>query len=488
MKVDQLMDVKIPDFTKGHVLIVGDIMLDRYWHGQTQRISPEAPVPIVQIQNVEERPGGAGNVALNIRHLGTHTTLVGIVGEDEAGIVLENKFKSVNINVHLLKYASHPTIIKLRVVSQNQQLVRLDFEKPLITADPTPFYEQVEKHLTYCSVLVLSDYGKGTLHDPQAFIKLAKNHNPTIKILIDPKGKDFSRYNNATLLTPNRKEFEIVVGPCKDDADLTEKGLNALQAHNLEAILVTRGSEGMTLITRDHPPLHLPAHTREIYDVTGAGDTVIGVLAACLALDHPLPESANLANLAAGIVVGKAGAAAVSVPELRRKLHIHQGTVTGVMNREQLLIAVKDARAHGERIVMTNGCFDILHAGHVKYLNEAKALGDRLIIAVNDDASVSRLKGAGRPINTLNRRMAVLTALESVDWVTPFGEDTPAELIEEILPDILVKGGDYQIDKIAGAAAVTANGGHVKILSFEEGLSTTNVVTQLKTIEQDVKV
>lgn len=480
------MDFNIPDFPKAEVLIVGDIMLDRYWHGQTQRISPEAPVPIVQVQNTEERPGGAGNVALNIRSLGANATLVGLVGEDEAGQILENKLKAIQINAHLLKHPSLPTIVKLRVVSQNQQLVRLDFEKPLSIPDPLNFYEQLQTHFRQAPVLVLSDYGKGTLQDPQALIKLAKACNPQIKILIDPKGKDFHRYQNATLLTPNRKEFEIVVGPCKDDTDLAEKGLRAIQEHHLEALLVTRGSEGMTLITHNHPPLHLPAHTREVYDVTGAGDTVIGVLAACFALNHPLAESANLANLAASIVVGKAGAAAVSLPELRRKLHIHQGTVTGVMNREQLLLAVKDARAHGEKIVMTNGCFDILHAGHVKYLNEAKALGDRLIVAVNEDQSVSRLKGTGRPINPLSRRMAVLTALESVDWVVSFSEDTPTKLIETVLPDVLVKGGDYQEDEVAGSAAVKAHGGSVKILCFEDGLSTTNMVKQIKALEKEV--
>jgi D-beta-D-heptose 7-phosphate kinase/D-beta-D-heptose 1-phosphate adenosyltransferase len=338
--------------------------------------------------------------------------------------------------------------------------------------------ESYRQGLEHCDVVVLSDYGKGTLADIESLIDLARAAGKPV--LIDPKALDFSRYRGATLITPNMAEFELMAGACANEQDLIEKGNSLLEQYDLAALLVTRGEHGMTLLSRGASEFHLPAQAREVFDVTGAGDTVISVLAAALAAGEQLPAATALANLAAGIVVGKLGTASVSVPELRRTAQYGQDAGFGEMNAEQLQTAVEDARSHGERIVMTNGCFDILHAGHVAYLAEARRLGDRLIVAVNDDDSVKRLKGAGRPVNPLDRRMTVLAALESVDWVVPFAEDTPEQLICNIGPDLLVKGGDYRPEEIAGYDCVKRRGGDVVVLGFEDGCSTSGIIDAIQ--------
>src|SRR5699024_6189963 len=295
-----------------------------------------------------------------------------------------------------------------------------------------------------------------------------------------PKGSDFSRYRNATLITPNISEFEAIVGPCATEEDIVRKGEALRTQLNLTALLITRSEKGMTLLERGQPALHLPTQAREVYDVTGAGDTVISTIALAVASQHTLPTAVQLANLAAGIVVSKRSTATTNLAELYEAVQTDQGTVSNVLSETDAIAAVQHAQAKGERVVMTNGCFDILHAGHVAYLNEAKRLGKRLLVAVNSDASVRRLKGAGRPINSANERMQVLAALSAVDWVVEFTEDTPQRLIEAVLPDILVKGGDYTPDNIAGAAAVQANGGEVMVLQFVEGISTTAIVKQIR--------
>jgi D-beta-D-heptose 7-phosphate kinase/D-beta-D-heptose 1-phosphate adenosyltransferase len=458
-------------------LIVGDIMLDRYWRGGASRISPEAPVPVVHVHHSEERPGGAGNVALNIRALGASATLLGVSGDDEAGDILADKLIAAGVTTYIHRIPNIPTVTKLRVISRNQQLIRLDFEEPAVEYDCSPLLKEFQARLSEADIVILSDYSKGAIGDPQQFIQLAKAAG--VRVLVDPKGNDFARYRGAYLLKPNRKEFETVVGCCKNESEIISKGKEAILENNISALLVTRGEQGMTLLRSDHSEFHLPAKNREVFDVTGAGDTVISVLASVLAVDESLEHATTLANIAASITVTKLGAATVSVPELRRTLFKMQGVDTGVLSEDQLIIAVADARHHGERIVLTNRCFDILHAGHVTYLEEAKKLGDRLIVAVNDDESVKRLKGKARPINTLSRRMAVLAALGSVDWVVPFSEDTPERLINRVLPDILVKGGDYKVEQISGSQAVLNNGGDVKILPFVPGCSTTAVVDKL---------
>ncbi|MFQ3248912.1 MAG: D-beta-D-heptose 7-phosphate kinase/D-beta-D-heptose 1-phosphate adenosyltransferase [Glaciecola sp.] len=467
--------MQIPDFSKAKILIIGDVMLDRYWTGPTSRISPEAPVPIVRVDDSEDRPGGAANVAINAATLGAQVVLMGMTGEDEAAQILTDRLAAMNVRCEFSKVPTQDTITKLRIVSRNQQLLRLDFEKSFAKDDKSELVAKFEQEVQKSDLVVLSDYSKGCLSDPQSLISLARKYNKPV--VVDPKGSDFGKYHGASLITPNMSEFEGEMGECESEDELFNKAQELKSKCNLEAVLVTRSEKGMSLFQEE--AYHLPAHAKEVYDVTGAGDTVISTLACCIAVGLPLERACQFANHAASVVVGKLGTSTVSTTELAIAVNaqVHQGG--GVMNAEQLRLAVQQAQHKGERVVMTNGCFDILHSGHVAYLTEAATLGDRLIVAVNTDDSVRKLKGEGRPINNLQRRMAVLAGLSAVDWVVPFSEDTPQSLIANILPDVLVKGGDYQIHEIAGGKEVIANGGEVRVLLFEEGVSTTGIISQI---------
>jgi D-beta-D-heptose 7-phosphate kinase/D-beta-D-heptose 1-phosphate adenosyltransferase len=472
----------IPDFGKANVLVAGDVMLDRYWVGPTQRISPEAPVPVVRIEKDETRPGGAANVALNAAALGATTQLVGVVGKDEAARLLGQSLQAHKIEVRFVTSADKPTITKLRVLSRNQQLIRLDFEESLSVLggfDRAAFFEQFKAALASARVAILSDYGKGSLADAAQLIAAARAAR--CDVLIDPKGTDWKPYSGATLLTPNMSEFEAVVGKCRSEAEIVEKGENLRRELKLDALLVTRSEHGMTLLQPKVALLHLPTEAREVFDVTGAGDTVIATFGAALAAGQPLSHAARLANLAAGIVVGKLGTATASVAELQRAVRRSHEEDSAVLGEDDLVAHVAEARSGGETVVMTNGVFDILHVGHVRYLEAAKKLGDVLIVAVNDDDSVRRLnKGPERPLNKVADRMRMLAALKCVDWVVPFTEDTPQRLIARVLPDVLVKGGDYKPEQIAGHAEVTANGGQVVVLDFHQGYSTTSLINRAK--------
>lgn len=466
------------DFSSSRVLIVGDVMLDRYWHGATSRISPEAPVPVVRVETEEGRPGGAGNVALNIATLGGQTTLVGLTGTDEPGDILEQQLGAAGVRCALVRQGRFPTITKLRIISRHQQLIRLDFEDGFPGIDLDALRAAFGTALDECGVVVLSDYGKGTLQDAPAYIGLARQHGRPV--LVDPKGTDFSRYAGATLITPNMHEFEAVVGHCADEDMLVERGQRMIAELELQGLLITRGEHGMTLLERDRSAHHLPAQAREVFDVTGAGDTVIATLAAALGAGLPLDSATQLANTAACIVVGKLGTASVTVRELEQALAAQRTVDHGVVDEARLLDAVTAARARGETVVMTNGCFDILHAGHVTYLEEAAKLGDRLVVAVNVDETVRALKGADRPVNTLANRMRVLAALGCVDWVVPFSEETPERLICDVAPDYLVKGGDNDPEKIPGARCVRESGGSVAVLTYVDGVSTTRIVESIR--------
>ncbi|MEW6038725.1 MAG: bifunctional D-glycero-beta-D-manno-heptose-7-phosphate kinase/D-glycero-beta-D-manno-heptose 1-phosphate adenylyltransferase HldE [Pseudomonadota bacterium] len=469
----------LPDFSLARVLVVGDLMLDRYWFGGASRISPEAPVPVVRVENSEERIGGAGNVALNLAALGGAVDLLGYTGEDEAADALEKLLSAAGIRSHIERCPAVATVTKLRVVSRQQQLIRLDFEDGFGHLDPAPLIARFRALLDETGVAVLSDYAKGTLSSVQEFIAAARQAGKPV--LVDPKGRDFERYRGATLLTPNLSEFEAVAGPCRDDADIERKGLDLIARLDLEALLVTRGEHGVSLLEPAAGALHLPAHGKEVYDVTGAGDTVISVLAAALAAGRPLADAVALANLAAGIVVGKLGTASVSPDELAIAIHGQRAPRRGIIALAELQDVLGPLRSAGERIVVTNGCFDLLHPGHVHYLEQARALGDRLIVLVNGDGSVQRLKGPGRPVNPLAHRMAMLAALESVDWVVAFDGDTPRGEICAIRPDVLVKGGDYgDIEAIAGHDCVLAAGGEVRILDFVDGHSTTRLIETIR--------
>ncbi len=476
------MSIDIPSFDQTRILVVGDIMLDRYWHGDTGRISPEAPVPVVRIGDDENRPGGAGNVAMNIAALGGGVTLTGLVGRDEAGDTLQSLLDAAGVECDFDRLEGFPTITKLRIISRHQQLIRLDFEDGFPADSSKALLQRYGALLADCDLVVLSDYNKGTVQNTQDFIRLAREQGKPV--LVDPKVRDFERYRGATLVTPNLGEFESMAGECRDQDELVRRGEEMLLQYELDALLITRGEHGMSLLQRGQAPRHMPTHAREVYDVTGAGDTVISVLAAGLAAGLPLDAATHLANLGAGVVVGKLGTASVSVDELKAALLEQHVTHRGVVDEEQLMRLARLARMQGETLVFTNGCFDILHAGHVTYLEQASRLGDRLVVAVNVDETVRRLKGADRPVNTLERRMTVLSALACVDWVVPFSEETPERLICRLKPDFLIKGGDNDPDQIPGAACVRENGGKVLVMDYVDNVSTTGLIREIRAKEQ----
>ncbi len=476
---------KLPKFSDAKVLVIGDVMLDRFWHGAATRISPEAPVPVVKVAGVDDRPGGAGNVAINLAALGVETTLSGLVGDDEHAKQLRSAVEANGVRWSVMPCPGD-TIVKLRVLSRNQQLIRMDFEAPLDDYADESFSQYAGNLIAEHDVVLLSDYAKGTLTNIEALITACQALNTPV--MVDPKGADFARYTGATLITPNLSEFEAVVGAChQDDEIISQRARDLCHQHDFEAVLVTRSERGMTLQSREGEPLHLPALAREVFDVTGAGDTVISAMAAGLASHDSLENSTRLANVAAGLVVGKVGTATVTREELEGALsqqtdYPSYGLPTlGVVTEGEALSAVSRIKAEGQRVVMTNGCFDLLHPGHVTYLSQAAALADVLIVAVNDDASVARLKGADRPINSIESRMSVLAGLRAVSYVVPFSEDTPARLIEAISPDVLVKGGDYAVADIAGHEHVLKSGGEVIILEFVEGFSTTATIKRIST-------
>ncbi|GAC1622403.1 MAG: bifunctional D-glycero-beta-D-manno-heptose-7-phosphate kinase/D-glycero-beta-D-manno-heptose 1-phosphate adenylyltransferase HldE [Nevskia sp.] len=475
------MQAAIPDFAQARLLVAGDVMLDRYWQGPTGRISPEAPVPVVRIQKDETRPGGAANVALNIASLGGAVRLLGVVGRDEAAQKLREALTAKRVQPDFIEAANCPTITKLRILSRNQQLIRLDFEESLAVLgafDRALYLSRYQAALAEAEVVILSDYGKGTLADAAELIAAARAAGRPV--LVDPKGSDWRPYRGATLITPNLSELEAVVGPCPDEATIVAKGTKLRDELGIEALLVTRSEHGMTLLAPNAAPLHLPTEAREVFDVTGAGDTVIATFGAALAAGHDFAHAARVANLAAGIVVGKLGTATVTPAELLRAMRRLHEDDSAVLSEDELLERVALARAQGQVVVMTNGCFDLLHVGHVRYLEAARKLGDVLIVAVNSDASVQRLKGPTRPLNRTEDRMRMLAALKCVDWVVPFAEDTPERLITRVLPDLLVKGGDYRPEAVAGYEAVNAHGGQVVILDFYEGYSTTRIIERAR--------
>lgn len=472
------MKVDLSSIGRASVLVIGDVMLDRYWHGVTHRISPEAPVPVVHIEFEDERAGGAGNVALNCAAMGAQTYLLSATGDDAAADSLELRLTAAGVRCDFQRVPGVPTVIKLRVLSRHQQLIRLDFESGFPDVDSARLLAQAKRILPQAGAVVLSDYGKGALASCADLIQLARSCE--VPVIVDPKGRDFGVYGGASLITPNQAEFEAVVGPCSTDAVLVQRAQVLIERYDFGALLITRGDRGMTLIRPREPEQHWPAKAREVYDVTGAGDTVVATLASALAAGEHLETAVTLANLAAGLAVGKLGTATVSAQELEHALRGGSRPERGVVNETQLLAAVSAARIGGQRVVMTNGCFDLLHAGHVKYLDQARALGDCLIVAVNDDASVRLLKGNRRPVNTLERRLAVLAALGAVDWVVPFSEDTPERLICAVRPDVLVKGGDYRPEQVVGRSCVERAGGRVIILPFVDGCSTTALIDTLR--------
>lgn len=473
------MSLSIPDYSSVKVLVGGDAMLDEYWFGDAARISPEAPVPVVHANFREQRAGGAANVAVNLAALGAQVRFVGATGADASGEILRGLLEQAGVEPELISDESVPTIHKLRVLARNQQLIRLDAERGLEEL-AGEFNSAVAGSAVTGQIVVLSDYGKGTLARVGELINDLRARQ--CRVLVDPKGTDFERYRGCYCLTPNQSEFAAVVGPWSSEREFLDKAGALRDRLGIDYLLITRSERGMTMLGAGIDPIDLPAEAREVYDVTGAGDTVIATLAASFGAGRDVGDSVALANLAASLVVAKIGVAQVSPAELKMALHRRGFGGRGLVSAPELKGILAAARQRGDRIVMTNGCFDILHAGHVSYLEEAKSLGDQLVVAVNDDESVSRLKGAARPITPLEDRMAVLAGLAAVDWVVPFSEDTPADLIGLLEPDILVKGGDWAVDQIAGADSVLARGGEVRVLEFKPGRSTTGLIEAIRSL------
>ncbi|EDP64222.1 RfaE-HldE bifunctional protein, D-beta-D-heptose 7-phosphate kinase, D-beta-D-heptose 1-phosphate adenosyltransferase [alpha proteobacterium BAL199] len=471
------------------VLAVGDVMLDRFVYGVVERISPEAPVPVLRIEREQAMLGGVGNVVRNLRAQAASVCLVALVGRDEAAREIKGLLRDdVDIESHLLEEDDRPTTIKTRYIAGGQQMLRADRERAhaVATALEEEIIARAEADLGQAQALVLSDYGKGVLTERVVRRMIAAARPSAIPVIVDPKGNDYGRYSGATLVTPNRRELTEATGlPTGSDSEVVVAAAALIERTGIEAVLVTRSQDGMTLLRASAltEPLHLPATAREVYDVSGAGDTVVATVAAALAAGIDLESACRLANAAAGIVVGKIGTATASSAELAavfRARELETGEAKTV-TLEDALTHVSAWRAKGLTIGFTNGCFDLLHPGHISLLRQSKAQCDRLIVGINSDASVRRLKGEGRPIQNDASRALVLGSLASVDLVVIFGEDTPIVVIEALRPDLLVKGADYANKEVVGADVVRAHGGRVMLAALEDGHSTTATIARATT-------
>ena len=463
------------------VVIVGDLIVDRYISGEVTRISPEAPIPVLAARSSELRLGGAGNVAANLRAMEAEVTMVGVVGDDGHGVLLREMFEADGIGTGgVIVDASRPTIEKTRMMSGVQQMIRVDWEdtRPIETEVLSRMLEVIPRELEGADAVVLSDYGKGTLAPEVLQLAIAEARSRGIPVLVDPKGADFRRYAGATLVTPNRKEAELALGrELGSLADLPGAAEELIESADLEQVVITLGGDGIYFRTRGGGlEGRIPTQARAVFDVTGAGDTVVAHLAFHLGAGLDLEAAVTLANHAAGIVVAKLGTHSVTRAELEERLQEGQPLEGKVVEAATLSARLDGWRRAGKRIVFTNGCFDVLHAGHVSYLRFARTRGDVLVVGVNDDASVARLKGDGRPVNPLEDRMAVLGALEVVDAVIAFGEDTPKALVEQVSLDVLVKGEDYSDKPVVGREWVESHGGQVVLAPLLEGRSTTSIL------------
>ena len=466
------------------VLVLGDLMLDRYLWGSVERVSPEAPVPVVLLDRENCRPGGAANVAANVASLGLRCRIVGAVGVDDAARQLTEAMRQCEvITQHIVTLPERPTVTKTRIVGGHQQMLRVDQEspRPFNESELDQLYAAVETAMADGpAVAVLSDYAKGVLHPEVCHhvIDLAKRAG--IPVLVDPKGRDYSKYAGATALTPNRRETSEACGGIRDIDMLLDAAENLRCKLGLEFLAVTRSEEGISLI-EENQRIHIPAMARQVFDVSGAGDTVIATLAAGMVAGLSHVDALHLANLAAGIVVGKVGTVSISREELLEALAEEdtREQADKVCELPQLMARVGAWRASGQRIVFTNGCFDLLHAGHVTYLEAARKLGDRLVVGLNTDRSVSVLKGPTRPVIHQADRSRVMAALEAVDAVILFDEDTPLVLIEAVRPEVLVKGDDYREDQVVGGNEVKSWGGKVALIPIVPGRSTTSILGKI---------
>ena len=463
-----------------NILVVGDLMLDHYLWGTCDRISPEAPVQIVDIQKESTLLGGAGNVVHNLKSLGAHVGIISVVGCDDTSCELKDMLKSLNVDMFLVEEKSRKTSKKSRIIASHSQVIRYDNESKndISKESQRQLLELFKRELDKYEVVLFSDYGKGvlTVDVTKALLSYAKMKNK--KVLVDPKGEDYSKYSGAFLLTPNKKEAQLATGiKIKDESSL-QKALEELKmVANLDISLITLSEEGIAIL-HENIVTKKPTAAREVYDVTGAGDTVLASLGYSLALKFDIYSSLEFANLAAGVVVGKIGSATASLDEIEEyKASLHKSSIQmGIKSQDKIEKLVKKVKQNGKSIVFTNGCFDILHRGHVSYLDSAKSFADILIVGLNSDHSVKRIKGSTRPINNQEDRAYMLSALECVDWVVVFEEDTPYELIKKIQPDILVKGADYKNQEVIGSDIAKKT----QLIDFVEGRSTSKIIEKIK--------
>ena len=482
--LQKVVDAVRAGFHEPRTLVVGDLMLDRYVWGSVDRISPEAPVPVVRVGQRTERAGGAANVALNLKRLGCRVSLAGLVGADADGNVLLNLLRDAQVDLQsVVSSNGRPTSVKTRIIGGHQQILRLDREDGSAISEPhtRSLLDEVTAEMSHgLSVIVLSDYGKGVLsaHVCREIINRARARD--IPVLVDPKGHDYSKYSGATALSPNRSELaRVTLAPSEDLTSLFEAGEKLRVQLGLGFIALTLGEHGVALL-EPGTVSQFPALAREVFDVSGAGDTVIATLAASYNVGLHLHDSIQLANLAAGAVVGKIGTVPISREELLALLVEQEERDFGkICLVSELLNRVARWRSVGDRVVFTNGCFDLLHAGHVNLLQQARAEGDRLIVGINTDRSVRALKGPKRPVIAEQQRALVLAALASVDAVVMFDDDTPLGLIKAIRPDVIVKGGDYSEGQVVGATEVRSWGGKVTLVPLVAGLSTSEVLRRV---------
>ncbi|MEP0708291.1 MAG: D-glycero-beta-D-manno-heptose-7-phosphate kinase [Parvibaculum sp.] len=473
----------VEGLARARVALAGDVMLDRFVYGEVSRISPEAPIPVLRVGEERVMPGGAGNVARNLAALGARVDFLSVVGDDEAGKELKSALDAEAVTSALTVDPARETTVKMRFVAMGQQVLRVDREThlPLGNAPTETLIAALTAALDAKDVLVLSDYGKGVLTPAVLAAAISAARGKGLPVVIDPKGRDYARYAGADVVTPNRKELGEATGlPVENDEEIVAAARALIMQHGIGAVVVTRAQAGMSVVTADGVT-HLKAEAREVFDVSGAGDTVVSTLAAALGSGLSLPEAAALANSAAGIVVGKVGTAVVHGDELaaklrERELSALEAKVAGLESARDI---VEAWRARGLSVGFTNGCFDLLHPGHVTLLDKARTLCDRLVVGLNSDQSVKRLKGEDRPVQPEIARATVLAALQSVDLVVIFEEDTPARLIETLRPGLLVKGGDYKVSEIVGADFVQAHGGRVEIVDIVPGFSTTGTIARL---------
>ncbi|MCP5022107.1 MAG: D-glycero-beta-D-manno-heptose-7-phosphate kinase [bacterium] len=487
---NRLLEERLTTLANPRLAIIGDLIMDRYMIGDVSRISPEAPIPVLAVKTNELRLGGAGNVAANLVAMEANVEVVGVVGDDGLGRAMREEFEAVGADVDgLVIDGGRPTIEKTRMMSGVQQMLRVDREE--LTAIPAEVEQRVLeaslRAVSRCDCIVLSDYGKGLLTDKVLGQVIGAARKRGIPVLVDPKGSDFSRYRGATMVTPNHKEAELALGrPIPDLESLPAAADELNEQAELDLIVITLSADGIYFKSREKPLCEgrIPAVARAVYDVTGAGDTVVSQLALYLALRWDIADAVAMANHAAGVVVERLGTHSVTRPELMARLVASRPATGKVLTDADVAGVMEEWRRKGKRVVFTNGCFDVIHAGHVSYLRFARSKGDVLIVGVNSDESVSRLKGPTRPVNCIDDRLQVLAAMEMVDAVVAFGEDTPKNIIERVTPDVLVKGEDWADKGVVGREWVESHGGQVVLAPVMAGRSTTSILERAKSGER----